>query len=101
MRVLVRATGLNERCMLVCYVTHKTHTIQNFSPVLIRDIVIAGLQANKTHNIHVTEVPGKGLGVVAGEDIEKNLFVCEYKYNLSYPRKEKAKWEQEYVTQFA
>jgi hypothetical protein len=44
----------------------------------------------------VTEVEGKDLGVVAGEQIQKGDFVCEYKYNLSYDRKERVAWEEEY-----
>ena len=56
-----------------------------------RDIVIEGLQCNKPKALDVVEM--KGLGVVEAEDIEKNSFVCKYKYNLSYQREKR---EEEY-----
>ena len=48
--------------------------------------------------LEVVEVEGKGLGVIAAQDIQRHEFVCEYKYNLSYPRHDKTKWEAEYST---
>ena len=54
------------------------------------------MQSNKTKALDVVEVEGKGLGVVAGENIDKHSFVCEYKYNLTYPRNQRDKWEEEY-----
>jgi histone-lysine N-methyltransferase SETD2 len=55
-----------------------------------------GLTLNKCKDLDVVEIEGKGLGVVAGENIRKGEFVLEYKYNLSYPRKDRAAWEEEY-----
>ena len=50
----------------------------------IRDKVISGLQSKKTKKLDTCWSPEKGLGVIAGELIEKHDFICEYKCNLRY-----------------
>ncbi len=55
------------------------------------------MQSNTPKLLEVVEVEGKGLGVVAGESIPKNEFVCEYKYSLSYGREERTSHENEYI----
>ena len=52
---------------------------------------------DKSKELEVDEIDGKGYGVLAKEYITCNEYVCEYKYNLSYPRSEREKWEQEYA----
>ncbi len=39
----------------------------------------------------------KGRGVAAGENIEKQEYIVEYKYNESYPLKERKEREEEYI----
>ncbi len=71
--------------------------INFYRPKSIKEIVLQGLQSNTTKQLEVVEVEGTGLGVVAGENILKHQFVCEYKYSLSYGREERASHEQEYA----
>ena len=57
---------------------------------------IQGLTSRKCALLEVKDCGEKGRGIFASTEIAKGNFVCEYETTAVYPRKERAKYEQEY-----
>ena len=63
-----------------------------------QETVIAGLLGQPPHfQLDVVVFEGKGRGVVVREGVPKGAYVCEYPATLTYPRKERAGYEEEYT----
>ena len=63
-----------------------------------QETVIAGLLGQPPHfQLDVVVFEGKGRGVVEREGVPKGAYVCEYPATLTYPRKERAGYEEEYT----
>lgn len=52
----------------------------------------------KSVKLLITEVPGKGQGVVAEEDIEPGVYVTEYEHELHKSRREMKAAEKDYIS---
>ena len=84
---------------LYCLLRAVSFLFAFFRALKPEEVVITGLESNKTKKLELTDDDGtRGRGVIAEEDIKAGEFVVEYKYNECYKAREKKSREKEYVT---
>ena len=77
-------------CVIVVYLLF-------YRPLSAKEIAFAGLSRNQPKKLCFIDALEKGRGIAAEENVKAGDFVCEYKYNISYPLKEKKRHDEEYA----
>lgn len=64
----------------------------------MKETAIAGLTKDQTKQLCFIDTKEKGRGIAVQEKVAAGEYICEYKYNTSYPLKEKSCHDAEYDT---